>query len=177
MSKLYSLALLLLISVVVHSQEAVKFRKINTSRNCQYFKKGDSIPFTGIGYKNFLLGKKKRTVPFINGIIHGKAINYYRDGHIASIELWDNGDPSGKYTAYYKSGAKELEIDIMFGEYNGKEISYFEDGSIFYECEWLHGKRNGCLKRYYGNGNTYSITIYENGKKVGETKYYSKEGE
>jgi antitoxin component YwqK of YwqJK toxin-antitoxin module len=151
MTKTFSL-LLLLISTIIYSQDTVSFRQLTNSTNCIWTKKGEIKPFTGVGCKKYISGKKRILAKFEYGIIQGKKIEFHRNGKIRFEGEYISGDLNGILVFYYKNGQKKSE-----------EV-------------YVNGKNNGPVKIYYKNGALHRILNYKDGREDGESIYYDRDG-
>lgn len=102
--------------------------------------------------ETYYTGGKLKNVHSLNeeGLKEGEDIDYYRDGSIKSITLWDEGkltdsivkyEPYGKVYSigyikrdsliFYRSdGSKEYEVALKDGKKDGEAIYFDDDGSI-----------------------------------------------
>lgn len=151
MTKIISL-LFLLLSLSIYSQDTILFRRLTHSKNCIWTKKGETKPFTGVGYKKYLNGKKSMLVNFEYGI------------------------PQGKKYQFHKNGKLKFEGQNISGDLNGTLIWYDKDGQKKSEEVYANGKNNGPIKGYYKNGVLSQIGNYKDGKLDGEYIFYSKDG-
>ena len=122
------------------------------SRNGTEFDYFDSDPgyYEGFEYSR-AGGLKQRETPWVNGKMHGKEIEYYRNGSKVLETSYENGKKHGTEIFYYgNSGSKQRETPWVNGKKHGTEITYWHSGN----------KRN---KR--------NETIYENGKKVSSKNF------
>ncbi len=174
-SLLTILFLLSLSQSIASLVDSTKYRKLNLKKHCISYKKGDTLPFTGIAYKNYLGGKRKRSSKLEYGLSEGKTINYYRNGKIESVEMWKNGSIQSSIR-YSKSGKIVLTTEFENGYLSYKTIRYEKNGVKSYEYNINNGNYNGPYKIYHSNGRLSSLMLYENGKKVGIWIYYDEDG-
>ena len=77
---------------------------------------------------------------------------------------------NGKWTAWYDSGQKEVEIEYLNGKYSGKWTKWYYGGQIWSEREYLNGEKHGKWTERYDNGQIQSETEY-----LTETEYLNGE--
>lgn len=143
---------LLLFISASFSQDTINKRKLTARKNCIFYKKGTTVPFTGVAREKFFFSGEIIYRPIESGILSGKVIGYY------------------------KSGAKKYETDLKYGEKNGKEIGYYESGKIQYIMFYENGKENGEETQYYENGNMKSKVFVKDDKAEGALILYYPSG-
>ena len=82
---------------------------------------------------------------------------------------------SGKFTEWYESGKKKMEVDNRYGVIDGKVIVWHEDGNKKEESEYVNDKLHGTSKLYDSRGTLRYKDTYKIGKKTNR-KAYDREG-
>lgn len=115
---------------------------------------------------------------YVNGIQHGKKIEYYDNGVPKTIVHYVNGQRHGKYIAYNIEGEINTEIVYEREFTHGLERCYYDSSkTLIFERNWdnnvLHGPYTG-----YNQGNSIIIkSIYNKGKLDGEYIEYDDSGQ
>ena len=81
----------------------------------------------------------------------------------------------GKYTEWYETGRKKLEIDFKFSVKQGNLVVWYKNGAKQSIANFLGDKLNGVAKTFYQNGALLYKDTYKNGEKINR-KAYDKEG-
>lgn len=134
----------------------------------------------------------------LNGYQQGEWIKYYSSGKVFIIANYINNVLEGPVISYYKNGTKQAENDYLAGQLNGvskqydikgriiREISYrnnliygnciyYEDGVIYTERYYKNGLVDGPCKDYYENGNIqHEYTMHPDGRMTDNVCYDKK---
>ena len=95
------------------------------------------------------------------GLIEGKVQNYYADGSLKSVQLYENG-LLWDVLKYKDSTGNELSVGD-FKDGSGELIEYYPDGSIFFTKHYKNGKPDGLWKEFFPNGSVKSEIDYDKG--------------
>jgi antitoxin component YwqK of YwqJK toxin-antitoxin module len=75
-----------------------------------------------------------------NGILEGKSIDWYKNGHLKSEILFkDNNIDHNNKTDYYENGNKESERFTTGGFRDYKETLWYEDGDVLTKAKYKDG--------------------------------------
>ena len=110
---------------------------------------------------------------YLDGIVHGKNITYYKNGRISSETMYKNGKIEGKWADYNNDGSVRDQGEIING--NGKFRTYFENGKLHSETFYKDGKKKKYIE-YYQNGKVKGSLIFHNNGDIegeGEDVYYT----
>jgi hypothetical protein len=77
----------------------------------------------------------------------------------------------GKFTEWYESGQKKLEMTLEFGFKNGEAAVWYDNGTIQHKLNFLNDKLHGVVKSYYGNGALCYKDTYKHGEKINRRAY------
>lgn len=123
-------------------------------------------------WKYYKDGKWYTTMPYKNGLLHGKTIIYHADCKtIKEKATVKNGLVNGKMRIYSEKGTLVYEKKFKKGVAEGMERRYSEDGEVIYECSFKNGKAEGkCFQQMkVGSSDTYMVLRhYKNGIHTGE---------
>ncbi|PID35740.1 MAG: hypothetical protein CR993_08280 [Rhodobacterales bacterium] len=97
-----------------------------------------------------------------NGVQENTSFNYYDDGSWAEIHF-KNGEPHGKYIAYFGNGQKEKERNNNNGELDGIQYEWFENGQLKIQENYKNGILEGESLQYLENGLLKQKKHYKNG--------------
>ena len=106
------------------------------------------------------------------GIKDGPWKEYYEEGGLRSVGMYDKGNPVGEWKYYYENGRIEQQ-----GKYNKKGKLdgiwkwYFEDGSLKREQAFIAGQEDGEYIEYDESGKTLVKGQYVEGLEEGEWTY------
>lgn len=103
---------------------------------------GEEEAYTGIlvGYFNKDQGMKC-TMTYIEGLLHGERILYYKNGMIKSRETYAEGRKNGPTYHYYDTGQLMSKINYVAGKKNGEKIHYQKNGDIKSRTTYKNGKK------------------------------------
>ncbi len=119
-----------------------------------FYVKDSYKPFTGkciVVYRGTDLVKEEFT--FRNGVLHGQALTWYKNGQLRRKGCYQKGQISGKWEFFNEQGQKTLEANYRQDNLNGIYISLYHNGKI---------KEKG---------------RYEKNKKIGQWDYFAENGQ
>jgi antitoxin component YwqK of YwqJK toxin-antitoxin module len=99
-------------------------------------------------------GKIKKTVPFVDGLENGLAMEYNTDGNIISLIEYKKGFIVNREKINRKDNNNLKQ---------GKWIYFYDDGTVRLEGTYRNDKKNGYFKDYDKDGNLISVTKYIDG--------------
>lgn len=102
--------------------------------------------FTGYVKKKFEIEVYK------DGRPHGKWLKFYPNGSLKSIETWNMGKLSGKYTLYRNDETKILENNYLNGKDHGRYLMFHENGVQYITGQFSKGVPIGIWNYYNTNG-------------------------
>ena len=165
MTKIFFL-LLILFSLTGDSQDTIYYRRLTHSTNCIWTKKGETTPFTGVAYRNYISGKKRMIVKIEYGIPQGESLEYYKNGKIRFEGVNVSGDLNGIINTYYKNGKIQSEQEYINGKRNGVLKRYYKNGVLKDNIKYKDDKEDGECTFYYKDGSVAFIEYYSNGKRI-----------
>jgi TonB family protein len=139
-----------------------------------YYRNGFPDSVWRIYYEN---GKAASETYYRNGKWAGKAITFYPDSQIRSIEVVSQSDSvMTNYKSYYKNGKLRYEL-IRKNDMPYTTVAYFDNNGIPLDNGNLVNG-TGVFKEYYDTVKTllFSEVKYENGLMNGELVCYNKDG-
>lgn len=119
-----------------------------------------STTFTGakqIYHKN---GKIAAIIHYLNGEKHGEMITYFENGGISSRKNYKDGYLHGKGTWYYENGKIQTEHSYMYDQLFGKSTAYYENGNLAETSAFSDGRLTGYYRSYHTNGKLYTECTY-----------------
>lgn len=100
-------------------------------------------------------------------------IEYYSDGSIETIKIYNEGVKQGEFKEFYKSGKLKYKAVFNTDTIVGEAKNYFENGKI----KAKGNRRNGEWITYHVNGKIASIENFKNGELYGDIVMYNEKGE
>ncbi len=134
---------------------------------------------------------------YLNNRKTGKWIEYYVNGNIKIIAIYNNGKPDGQLTCYRENGKisesgtwrnnrwinkyflysynDNIQHEFNFnenGKREGKQLVYYEDGKLHYECYFKNGIEinDSCLV-YAKDGKLEEPKVLDNYDEMGRELY------
>jgi antitoxin component YwqK of YwqJK toxin-antitoxin module len=139
------------------------------------FQRNHTEPFTGVAFDEHEPGKKKGVIPFKDGYIDGKAVEWDRHGNKISETTYVKGKKQGKEVVYHENGKKQTEVHYENDEPHGMVIEYYDTGEKMSSGELVNGVENGVYTWWYKNGQKDQELTYNMGKVNGQvTNWYEK---
>lgn len=138
-------------------------------------------------------------VPYREGKIEDKAIEYYASGEVykeglySSGELhgperiynfnkslfyeqiYENGQPTGDYKTFFSNGNVKEVSQYVDGLFHGPYETYYYDGTLMSEVNYHKGELQGLFRFYDADGKLYYDYDYNKGKIISYT-FYGKDG-
>ncbi|MBI2730117.1 MAG: hypothetical protein HYX40_05095 [Sphingobacteriales bacterium] len=127
-------------------------------------------------YYNFD-GTLSATENYKDGLLEGKAINYFRNSNIKSSGSYSSDKETGEHNSYYYSGSVKEVSNYTNGKLNGIKKLFFGNGNIQAIETYKEDSLDGNYKSYFKNGQLASELSYVNGKAAGKTKGYLENGQ
>lgn len=114
------------------------------------------------------------------------AVYYYKDDILLGYSYEDKSGKllpmiplekeAGKVEAYYKNGAKSVQLVFNEGFSTGDRVSYHSNGKIQIEGKRIKGLDDGLVKTYYASGKIKKEENFYFGSKHGSSKHYNEDG-
>lgn len=160
------------------------------------FQRNHMEPFSGIAFDEYEPGKKKGIIPFKDGYMEGKAVQWDRHGNKISETTYVKGKKQGREIVYHPNGKKQAEVNYVNDQPHGMVIEYYDTGEKMSSGELVNGVENGRytwwyrsgkkdqeltynmgqvngqVKNWYENGNLKMVANYRNHEKEGTTTYW-----
>ena len=105
--------------------------------------------------------------------LYGEFKEFYKDGTLAQIGTFKNGDLES-IKAFYENGS--LKFEEILKDRKGKYREYYPNGQLEEEGEVFQGEEAGLWKYYNEEGKLLSEGRYKEGKKIGKWKLYNLDG-
>lgn len=125
----------------------------------------------------FESGNKKNEVHFDNGIPVGVMLGWHENGNPSYEVTLQHGQAEGITTEFYPSGEKKSVTHYSDGEKNGAESGYYKSRKQLWNANWAKNKLHGDYIKYYPSGNKKSVYKYANGQSEGEANGWFETGE
>jgi antitoxin component YwqK of YwqJK toxin-antitoxin module len=135
----------------------------------------NSKPVTGLVSK-IDEGKVRSEYMVREGILHGFARSYYKNGQLEMKVNMKDGKLNGISKNYNENGQLTAEMNYIDGVIEGYAKSYFDNGQLKFDANMRYGKMEGSFKGYYENGQLKGEGNLKNGKKNGIFKEYDNSG-
>ncbi len=121
-------------------------------------------------------GKQIASGQYVNQQKEGKWLSF-EDGVVIAEDYYKNDKKHGESRTFY-TGTGELyeETDWINGEETGVYRSYFRSGKTNFECQMKNGLRDGYCQSFYENGRVEMEGFYTLGIPDNEWTYYDEEG-
>ena len=87
-----------------------------------------------------------------------------------------NHQKINKWTWFYETGKKRIEISYENGLYQGQFICYYPDEKQSVSIPYSQGIRNGSTAGWYPNGLKLFEGSYTDGNASGDWKFYNEDG-
>lgn len=168
--------------------------ELSNNNDIYYFK---DKPFTGTCVDVFDDKTKKQELDFVNGILHGKKIEYFKGGILVrAVIQFSNGMREGTYhlyhsngnikeigkysqdlldstvVAFYENGNKKYEFQYNKGVKYGLSLTYFSNGNLEQKSFIVNDVPEGIVETYYEAGNIRYYANYKNGFRHGKYERY-----
>lgn len=192
-------ALLFLTATVFGQRNAVHWSELDNNHG-KIYQRNHIEAFTGTAFDEHEPGKKKGIIPFKDGLMEGKAVEWDRDGNKITETTYVKGKKQGIETTWYPNGQKQMEVfyqdDVPQGvvvEYfntgekmsvgalvngieNGTYTWWYKSGAKDQELTYRMGEVNGAVKNWYEKGQLKMVSNYKNHQKEGTTTYWYENG-
>ena len=122
-------------------------------------------------------GNKKNEVHFDNGIPVGVLLGWHENGNPSYKVTLLDGQAEGITTEFYPSGEKKSVSHYSNGKKNGTETGYYKSRKPLWNANWTNNKLHGDYIKYYPGGNKKSIYKYVHGQSEGEANGWFETGE
>lgn len=113
-------------------------------------------------------GSPESIAGYRRAVLHGEKKTFHENGEPIAVKEYIAGKLHGK-AAFYKNGARSVEIYYLDGQKNGLEIHYGDGDAISQEILWENDKKHGPCK-YYVNG-IATVEYFYDGDPVSEYKW------
>ncbi len=118
-----------------------------------FYVKDSYKPFTGkciVVFANTNLVKEEFT--FKNGVLHGEALTWFKNGQLRRKGSYNKGQISGKWEFYNEQGQKIIEAHYEQDNLNGSFISLYHNGKIKEKGRYEKNKKTGQWNYFAENG-------------------------
>lgn len=118
-----------------------------------FYTDGSTKPFTGKCMVVFSgTSQIKEEFTYKNGILHGKATTWYKNGQIRRRGSYNMGQISGKWEFWDEKGHKTVEACYKNDSLNGIYVSLYANGKIREKGQFEDNKRTGKWLYYNESG-------------------------
>ncbi|WP_176956032.1 toxin-antitoxin system YwqK family antitoxin [Catalinimonas alkaloidigena] len=111
-----------------------------------------------------------------DSLMHGKCIEYYRDGTVKGESYYQDDTIQGEVILYHPDGSIKTRILYKDGKKNGQLTHYYSNGQVSETVLMVDGKRERQLTSYYENGSIHRISNYDHENRDGEEVEYYPDG-
>jgi len=149
-----------------------KYKKVR----CKFYKKNNL--FDG-KYIEFHLDSKdiKYEKDYFEGKIHGKNIEFFKNGCIKHEKDYFEDKIHGKNIEFFKNGCIKHEKDYFEDKIDGESKTYHENGNLYYQSQYKNGYQQGKTLSFYSSGEKHREMYFKEGECTGDIKEYSKKGD
>ncbi|MEM9917580.1 MAG: toxin-antitoxin system YwqK family antitoxin [Bacteroidota bacterium] len=145
--------------------------------NGLYYQPNTVGPYTGTAFEDFPNGKKKLRVPIREGKVHGKAIEWAKNGKKVHESTFENGLQTGMEYHWYATGKKKLQVAYSNGKPNGLCTEWHKNEAKKSEGQFVNGLEEGAHNWWYADGQKDQIIPYRNGKTEGTVQQWHPNGQ
>lgn len=103
---------------------------------------------------------------------HGKCIEYYKNGNIASYCMYFQNNPTGPLLEFHQNGNLKRKVKFFLGKKNGKYREYYPNGILFKKFNFRNGLMHGKQYSFFESGNIKKVEHYFNGLSIGKHVSY-----
>ncbi|WP_460220525.1 hypothetical protein [Psychroserpens sp. MEBiC05023] len=155
--------------------EYKSYRKSGALFQKKYYNNGS---LDGVYESYFPVGQEivEFNIPYKNGLIEGKVLEYYSNGNVYSETLFSEGVKNGIEKKYGINKKLSSEGTLLNGSYHGEYRTYHSNGNIYEEGHYDKGLLEGIVKRFYRDGTLESKFKYSKGKLDGLYVSYDYDG-
>ena len=115
-------------------------------------------------------------VPYNNGVVEGKVMNYYENGQLYGELNYSKDLKEGDGKKYYSNGALFSQSTYVADELSGFYEEFDINGTVTFNVNTKDGFFDGPAKEYYPDGTLSEERNYSNGKLDGAYKGYDIDG-
>lgn len=109
--------------------------------------------------------------------MNGVKRQYFKEGELKSIEIYNNGKRVGNQYLYHKNGQVSSIVPFYKGKICGRVCHYDENGCLSEISHYSRNKLHGSFRQYYESGELKIQRYYFYGKKCGLYKEFFESGE
>lgn len=121
-------------------------------------------------------GEVSHLTDYVNGVRHGRYIEFDPTGKKLEEGQYVNGAQSGTWTAYFPNGHKKTVINLSRGDLNGEMLGFYEDGNLELDHEYQFGLFDGDSKYFHENGELAVLTPHAAGEEHGRKEFFDTSG-
>ena len=107
-----------------------------------------------------------------NGVIE----EFYADGSVAKRTTFSNGVQHGRAQAWWKNGKPALDATYVAGQIDGELKRWYANGKDWESARFTNGMRHGPYRKWWKNGKPAHVYAYNNNKLDGEYFQYYDSG-
>src|SRR5215471_15949533 len=121
-------------------------------RDDHWYRKGETIPFTGRMIDFYPGGEVLARCDIGNGLPNGVSETWYTNGQMQVREHFKNGISNGLREKWYANGNKLSRAMISEGKVTGTFRSWHDNGQLAEQIEMKLGQPDGIAWAYYPSG-------------------------
>lgn len=141
------------------------------------FQRNHMEPFTGYAFDEHYPGKKKGLIPFKDGLIDGKAVQWDYNGNKVSETEYVRGKKQGREIIYHPNGNRRSLVNYANDKVEGMVIEYFETGEKLSAGAYTNGVENGVHTWWFKNGQKDQEVPYVRGTVDGVVRQWYADGQ
>ncbi len=175
---LFSISFIALFAASLFAQKGKKVMvfDLDLQRNGLYYQRNTIDPFDGVAYDMWDEKKKRGEVRFKKGKLHGKSIEWNREGVKVIEANFKDGLKDGEEIQYYSNKKKSSVINYTAGLLNGEYVEWYDNGKLKGKGKYVNDKEVGEHIWYFTSGQKDQLVPYENGVVNGLVKNWHTNG-
>lgn len=125
-------------------------------------------PFSGTLFSLFpTTSDTTDVVGYLDGRAHGVWRQFYPGSKRRQQRVYNRGEKTGEYVAWWENGQKQLHYHFVNDEYEGTCREWNEAGVLIQEMNYQSGHEAGPQKLFYNDGKVRANYTIINGRRYG----------
>jgi hypothetical protein len=120
--------------------------------------------------------QKRAQLETLNGVPHGKRVDWYSNGVVWLTGEYTRGVRTGQWEERWPNGAMRFSGTYTNDVLHGTETWWYENGAVEWQVRRKEGVRHGQEIWWHPNGNRRRVGTYEKGERHGEFSIFTPEG-
>ncbi len=130
----------------------------------------NKLNFSGYVITSSVDSKAYKVEGFLNGMQHGRSVEYYPGGALKTLRMYKENKSYGKHIGYWENGNQKFEFYYNGDKREGPNKQWYESGAPYAFLNYKDDREEGLQQAWRENGKVYINYEVKDGYRYGLQK-------